>query len=44
MYTANTGYYVHAPIPLSGKKYALNKVYVLNKRVSKYVLMPFFPK
>ena len=30
------------PITLSGKKYALNKVYVLNKQVSKYVVMPFF--
>ena len=29
-------------ITLSGKKYALNKVYALNKQVSKYVVMPFF--
>ena len=30
------------PITLSGKKYALNKVYVLNKQVSNYVILPFF--
>ena len=30
------------PITLSGKKYALNKVYVLNKQVSKYMVMVFF--
>ena len=30
------------PITLSGKKYALNKVYVLDKRVSKYMVMAFF--
>ena len=30
------------PITLSGKKYALNKVYVLYKQVSKYVVMAFF--
>ena len=29
------------PITLSGKKYVLNKVYVLNKLVSKYVVMLF---
>ena len=29
-------------ITLSGKKYVLNKVYVLNKQVSKYVVTPFF--
>ena len=34
---------MHAPIILSGKKYALNKAYVLNKQVSKYMAMPFFP-
>ena len=44
MYTVNLGYYMHAPIPLSGKKCVLNKVYALNKQVSKYVAMPFFPK
>ena len=33
---------MHAPITLSGKKYVLNKVYVLNKQVSKYVVMTFF--
>ena len=33
---------MHAPITLSGKKYALNKVYVLSKQVSKYVVMTFF--
>ena len=27
---------------LSGKEYALNKVYVLNKQLSKYVTMVFF--
>ena len=34
---------MHAAITLSGnyKKYALNKVYSLNKQVSKYVVMPF---
>ena len=31
------GLLAHAPITLSGKKYALNKVYALNKQVSKYV-------
>ena len=30
------------PITLSGTKYALNKVYVLNKQVSKYMVMAFF--
>ena len=30
------------PTTLSGRKYALNKVYALNKQVSKYVVMPFF--
>ena len=30
------------PITLSGNKYVLNKVYVLNKQVSKYMVMPFF--
>ena len=38
--TVNSGYKVHVPITLSGKKYALNKVYVLNKQVSKYMVMP----
>ena len=33
---------MHAPITLSGKKYALDKVYVLNKQVSGYVILPFF--
>ena len=33
---------VHAPIALSGKKYALKKVQELNKQVSKYVEMAFF--
>ena len=31
------------PITLSGKKIVLNKVYTLNKQVSKYMVMPFFP-
>ena len=31
-----------SPITLSGKKYMLSKVYVLNKQVSKYVVMMFF--
>ena len=43
MYTVNSGYYMHAPIPLSGKKYALNKVYALNKQVSKYVACRYSP-
>ena len=30
------------PITLSGKKYALNKVYALNKQVSNYVILLFF--
>ena len=30
------------PITLNGKKYALNKLYVLNKQVSKYMVMVFF--
>ena len=30
------------PITLSGKKCALNKMYVLNKQVSNYVVLPFF--
>ena len=34
---------MHAPITLSGKKCVLNKVYALNKQVSKYVVMLFFP-
>ena len=29
-------------ITLSGKKYVLHKVYILNKQVSKYVVMVFF--
>ena len=33
---------MHAPITLSGKKYVLNKVFVLNKQVSKYVVLMFF--
>ena len=37
----NLGLLAHVPITLSGKKYALNKVYVLNKQVSKYMVMPF---
>ena len=40
--TVNSGYQMHVPITLSGKKYALNKVHMLNKQVSKYVVMPFF--
>ena len=35
------GYSVYAPITLSGKRYVLNNVYVLNTQVSKYVAMPF---
>ena len=34
--TVNSGYQAHAPITLSGKKYALNK------QVSKHMVMPFF--
>ena len=30
------------PITLSGKKCALNKVYALDKQVSKYAVMAFF--
>ena len=30
------------PITLIGKKYALNKMYALNKQVSKYVVIAFF--
>ena len=30
------------PVTLSDKKYALNKVYVLNKQVSNYMVLPFF--
>ena len=30
------------PITLSGKKYVPNKMYVLNKQVSNYVVLPFF--
>ena len=30
------------PNTLSGKKNVLNKVYALNKQVSKYVVMAFF--
>ena len=33
---------MHAPITLSGKKYAVQKVYALNKQVSNYVIMTFF--
>ena len=33
---------MHAPITLSGKKYAPNKVYALNKQVSNYVILLFF--
>ena len=33
---------LHAIIILSGKKYVLNKVYVLNRQVSKYMVMMFF--
>ena len=40
--TIESGYEAHAPITLSGKKYALNKVYVLNKQVSNYVVLPLF--
>ena len=42
LYTVNSSYYVCTPITLSGKKYALPKVYALNKQVSKYMVMPFF--
>ena len=35
-FTVDSGYQAHAPITLSGKKYALNK------QVSKYVVMVFF--
>ena len=35
-HTVESGYQAHAPITLSGKKYALIKVYVLNKQVFKY--------
>ena len=42
MHTVDSGYLAHAPITLSGKKYVLNKVYVLNKQISKYVVMLFF--
>ena len=41
-YTINSSYQAHVPITLSGKKYAVNKVYALNKQVSKYVVMQFF--
>ena len=40
--TVNLGYQVYMPITLSGKKYALNKVYMLNRQVFKYLVMPFF--
>ena len=30
------------PITLSDKKYVLNKVYVLNSKVSNYVILAFF--
>ena len=30
------------PITLSGEKHALNKVYVLNKQISNYVVLSFF--
>ena len=30
------------PVTLSGKKYALNKVYALSKQVSNYLILPFF--
>ena len=30
------------PIILCGKKYALSKVYALNKQVSNYMVLPFF--
>ena len=33
---------MHVRITLSGKKYALNKVYELNKQFSKYMVMVFF--
>ena len=36
------GYLAHVHIILSGKNYALNKVYALNKQFSKYVVMVFF--
>ena len=40
-HTINSGYQAYVPITQSGKKYALNKMYALNKQVSKYVVMPF---
>ena len=40
--TKESVYQAHAPITLSGKNYALNKVYVLNKQVSKCMIMAFF--
>ena len=43
-YTIDLGYWAHTPTTLSGKKYVLNKVYVLNKQVSKYVVKAFFLK
>ena len=33
---------MHAPFTLSGKKYALNKVYALNRQVFNNVVLPFF--
>ena len=32
---------MHAPITLSSKKYALNKMYALNRQVSKYRVIVF---
>ena len=40
--TVKSGYQADALITLSGNKYALNKVYALNKQVSKYGVMVFF--
>ena len=42
LYTVDSGYYANAPITLSGKKYVFNRMYMLNKQVSKYVVMLFF--
>ena len=41
-YTVDSGYQVHAPITLSGKECVLNKVYVLNKQVFKYMVVALF--
>ena len=38
----DSGYQAHPPITLSCKRYELNNVYVLNKQVSKYMVMALF--